>query len=130
MRVDGYIDMKNFTDSALLFSQKKNKVEKEKKYWILENRGSGSAVVYFGELTNIINKMDPLTKTSIEAPKIYMFTVLNSISQYEKLVVHSFSEIYESYEKLLMYCGVNKISILYAWSAVVELYRQGLIKEI
>ena len=130
MQVDNYIDVKNFTDSAILFSRKKNEVEKGKKYWILENSRSGGAIVYFGELTNIINKADPLTKTSIEAPKIYMFTVLNSISQYGKLVVHSSSEIYESYEKLSMYFCVNKILISYAWSAVVELHRQGLIKEI
>ena len=122
--------MKSFTDTTILFSQKKSEVEKGKKYWILEGSRFGNAVIYFGELTNIINKIDPLTKTSIELPKIYMFTVLDSMSQYEKLVVHSSSEIYESYEKLSMYCGVNKISILYAWSAVVELHRQGLIKEI
>ena len=130
MWVDGYIDVKNFTDSAILFSQKKNEIEKGKKYWILESAGAGNVVAYFGELTNIINKIEPLTRTSIDAPKIYMFTVLNSASQYEKLVVNSSSEIYESYEKLSMYCGVNKISISYAWSAVVELHRQGLIREI
>ena len=130
MWVDGYIDVKNFTDSAILFSQKKNEIEKGKKYWILESAGAGNVVAYFVELTNIINKIEPLTRTSIDAPKIYMFTVLNSASQYEKLVVNSSSEIYESYEKLSMYCGVNKISISYAWSAVVELHRQGLIREI
>ena len=90
-------------------------------YWFVENLVDNKIAVYFGRLSNIINKLDVLMRTSQDFPKTYMFSVEDSDGKTKTIPVYSESQIYDSHNEILDYRRVNKITILYSVSALKHL---------
>ena len=98
-----------------------NRLTKGASYWFVENLVDNKIAVYFGRLSNTINKLDVLMRTSQDFPKTYMFSVEDSDGKTKTIPVYSESQIYDSYNEILDYCRVNKITILYSVSAIKHL---------
>ena len=98
-----------------------NRLVKGASYWFVENLVDNKIVVYFGRLSNTINKLDVLMRTSQDFPKTYMFSVEDSDGKTKTIPVYSKSQIYDSHNEILDYCRVNKITILYSVSALKHL---------
>lgn len=90
-------------------------------YWFVENLVDNNVAVYFGRLSNTINKLDVLMRTSQDFLKTYMFSVKDSDGKIKTIPVYSKSQIYSSHNEILDYCRVNKITILYSVSALKHL---------
>ena len=90
-------------------------------YWFVENLVDHKIAVYFGRLSNTINKLDVLMRTSQDFPKTYMFSVEDSDRKTKTIPVYSESRIYDSHNEILDYCHVNKITILYSVSELKHL---------
>ena len=98
-----------------------NRLVKGASYWFVENLVDNKIAVYFGRLSNTINKLDILMRTSQDFPKTYMFSVEDSDGKTKTIPVYSESQIYDSYNEILNHCCVNKITILYSVSAIKRL---------
>ena len=98
-----------------------NRLVKGASYWFVENLVDNKIAVYFGRLSNTINKLDVLMRTSQNFPKTYMFSVEDSDGKTKTIPVYSESQIYDSHNEILDYCRVNKITILYSVSAIKHL---------
>ena len=98
-----------------------NRLVKGASYWFVENLIDNKIAVYFGRLSNIINKLDVLMRTSQDFPKTYMFSVEDSDGKTKTIPVYSESQIYDSHNEILDYRRVNKITILYSVSAIKHL---------
>lgn len=90
-------------------------------YWFVHNLVDNNIAAYFGTLSNTINKLDVLTRTSQDFLKTHMFSVYDSDGKAKTIPVYSKSQIYQSYDQILDYCRVNKITILYSVSAIKRL---------
>ena len=95
-----------------------NRLTKGASYWFVENLVDNKIAVYFGRLSNTINRLDVLMRTSQDFPKMYMFSVEGSDGKAKTIPVYSESQIYDSHNEILDYCRVNKITILYSVSAI------------
>ena len=98
-----------------------NRLTKGASYWFVENLVNNKIAVYFGRLSNTINKLDVLMRTSQDFPKTYMFSVEAYDGKTKTIPVYSESQIYDSHNEILDYCRVNKITILYSVSAIKHL---------
>lgn len=98
-----------------------NQLVKGTGYWFVENLVDNNVAVYFGRLSNVINKLDVLVRTSQDFLKTYMFSIEDSDGKTKTVPVYSKSQIYESHDEILDYCRVNKITILYSVSALKRL---------
>ena len=98
-----------------------NQLVKGASYWFVENLVDNKIAVYFGRLSNTINKLDVLMRTSQDFPKTYMFSVEDSDGNTKTIPVYSKSQIYDSHNEILNHCRVNKITILYSVSAIKHL---------
>lgn len=90
-------------------------------YWFVENLVDHKIAVYFGRLSNTINKLDVLMRTSQDFLKTYMFSVEDFDGKTKTIPIYSKSRIYDSHNEILDYCRVNKITILYSVSAIKHL---------
>ena len=90
-------------------------------YWFVENLVDNNVAVYFGRLSNTINKLDVLMRTSRDFLKTYMFSVEDFDGKTKTIPVYSKSQIYGSHNEILDCCRVNKITILYSVSALKHL---------
>ena len=102
--------------------RKKNVIEnqlvKGTGYWFIENLIDHKIAVYFGRLSNTINKLDVLMRTSQDFLKTYMFSVEDFDGKIKTIPIYSKSLIYNSHNEILDYCRVNKMTILYSVSAI------------
>ena len=98
-----------------------NRLVKGASYWFVENLVDNKIAVYFGRLSNTINKLDVLMRTSQDFPKTYMFSVEDSDGKTKTIPVYSEAQIYDSHNEILDYRRVNKITILYSVSAIKHL---------
>ena len=98
-----------------------NRLTKGASYWFVENLVDNKIAVYFGRLSNTINKLDVLMRTSQDFPKTYVFSVEGPDGKTKTVPVYSKSQIYDSHNEILDYCRVNKITILYSASALKHL---------
>ena len=98
-----------------------NRLIKGASYWFVENLVDNKIAVYFGRLSNTINKLDVLMRTSQDFPKTYMFSVEDSDGKTKTIPVYSEDQIYDSHNEILDYRRVNKITILYSVSAIKHL---------
>ena len=98
-----------------------NQLVKGASYWFVENLVDNKIAVYFGRLSNTINKLDVLLRTSQDILKTYMFSVEDYDGKTKTVPVYSKSQIYDSHNEILDYCRVNKITILYSVSALKHL---------
>lgn len=98
-----------------------NRLVKGASYWFVENLVDNKIAVYFGRLSNTINKLDVLMKTSQDFLKTYMFSVEDSDGKTKIIPVYSESQIYDSHNEIFDHCRVNKITILYSVSELKHL---------
>ena len=66
-----------------------NRLIKGASYWFVENLVDNKIAVYFGRLSNMINKLDVLVRTSQDFLKTYMFSVEDSDGKTKAIPVYS-----------------------------------------
>lgn len=107
-----------------------NRLVKGASYWFIENLVDNKIAVYFGRLSNTINKLDILMRTSQDLLKTYMFSVEDYDGKTKTVPVYSKSQIYDSHNEILDYCRVNKITILYSVSALKHLVEASQLNSV
>lgn len=96
-------------------------IETGKKFWFYQMLGERHIVLYFGKLSSVINKIDPMLKTAMELPKIYIFDVVEQDNKHSKTSIYSKDFIYSSYEQVIKDLRSDNVNILFSWSAMREL---------
>lgn len=96
-------------------------IEAGNKFWFYQMLGEHHVVLYFGKLSSVINKIDPMLKTAMEFSKIYIFDVMEQNNKHSKTSIYSKDFIYSSYGQIIKDLRSGNIDILFSWSAAEKL---------